>query len=121
LTASKPRIEAKVTFLAGSEGGRSQPARNSDQYRPHIVVGDATQRIAKTADDGRTLIENYLGVRFTGGGDTMEPGQSYEVQLELLYPDVDYRSLVSGATFTIREGGRIVGFGEIKKGVSPAA
>ena len=115
MTSSTPRIEASVTFLAPSEGGRTRPANNSVRYRPHIVIGDPTQRIAKTAKDGRTLIEDYLGVCFTGNGDALEPGRSYNVELDLLYPDVDYRNVVSGASFTIREGACVVGFGEINR------
>ena len=109
-----------MTFLAPSEGGSTRSANNSGRYRPHIVIGDPTQRIAKTAKDGRTLIEDYLGVRFTGNGDSLEPGRSYNVELDLLYSYVDYRNVASGASFTIREGACVVGFGEIKKSPSQA-
>ena len=111
---AKPKVRAQVTFLSPSEGGRSGIAYNTAQYMPHLVVGDPSQRAPITAQDGRTLVEEYLGVGFTGAGDEMEPGRPYVVELSLLYsPQVNYDALVPGATFTIREGGRIVGFGSV--------
>ena len=111
---SKTRIQAKVTFLTEDEGGRKSPAWNFDKYRPHVVVGDPDQREALVAEDGRTAAETYLGVCFDGDGKEMLPGKQYEVSLVLMYfGTVEYEELVSGATFTIREGHRIVGFGEV--------
>ncbi len=111
----KPRIAVSVTFLTMREGGRKAPPHNSPKYRPHIVIGDPTQRKAQYAEDGRTLIERYLGVQFTGQGEAIPVGCAYEASLDLpYYPDVSYRELERGATFTIREGARVVGFGEVK-------
>jgi hypothetical protein len=109
-----PTIAARVTFLSPREGGRQFPAANHQEYRPHVVVGDPTQRKALTAKDGRTLIEEYLGVCFTGDGRKFLPGRTYDVTLKLIYhPQVNYDALTSNATFTIREGGTIVGFGKV--------
>jgi translation elongation factor EF-Tu-like GTPase len=78
-------------------------------------VGDVSQRTPVVAKDGRTLLENYLGVCFTGNGEAFVPGESSDVVLQLSYhPEVDYDQLFSGSTFTIREGGQIVGFGVVK-------
>ena len=40
-------------------------------------------------------------MRFTGNGDSLEPRRSYNVELDLLYSDVDYRNVASRASFTI--------------------
>ncbi len=113
---SKPRVTALVTFHLTEEGGRSQPAFDLPNYRPHIVVGDPAQRGALLAEDGRTSEEDYLGVNFTGSGAVLTLGQQFEVELELAYfPEVDYSGLKHGATFTLREGGRVVGYGEVKR------
>ena len=107
-----PTITASVTFIPAGEGGRVVPPRNSNLYRPHLVIGDVSQRTPVLAKDGRTLLENYLGVCFTGNGEAFLPGESSEVTLQLSYhPEVSYDQLSEGATFTIREGGKIVGFG----------
>lgn len=113
---AKPRIMAKITFLSPEEGGRSQPAFNFPNYRPHVVVGDPAQRKAVFAEDGRTVDENYLGVNFMGSGTVMTLGHECEVELELVYfPHVDYSELKRGATFTIREGAKVVGYGEVQR------
>lgn len=108
------QITAKVTFLTAEQGGRNLPAWNSRKYRPHVVVGDPTQRKAKVADDGRTLTEQYLGVHFDGDGEEMPQGKELEVSLRLsFYPATEYEQLARGATFTIREGAKIVGYGKV--------
>jgi len=80
-----------------------------------LVVGNAEQREPFTSDDGRTLLETYLGVSFTGNGEAFISGDSCEVTLQLDYhPEVNYDHVVPGASFTLREGGKIVGFGSVK-------
>ena len=109
-----PKVAARVTFLSPNEGGRARPAVDSSEYRPHLVVGDPTQRVALTGKDGRTLIEDYLGVCFTGDERELVPGQPHDVMLLLMYhPYVGYDALTSNASFTIREGAKIVGYGHI--------
>ena len=122
MNSDRFKIGARVTILSAEDGGRAQPAVDSPSYRPHLVVGDAAQRVAVTAADGRTLVEDYLGVGFLGTGMCLDPGRSHEVQLLLLYhPEVNYEALQLGATFTIREGGHIVGFGEVTAVATAAA
>jgi translation elongation factor EF-Tu-like GTPase len=113
-----PTIEVDVTFLSISEGGRQHPlyfGAYPGQYWPHLVVGDPKQRKA-IVRDGNVLIEEYLGVTFLDGPEVIHPGDSFAAKLSLMYhPDVDYSAVVPGATFTIREGGQIVGFGRVTR------
>ena len=111
----EPEVVARVTFLAPDEGGRPVPAHDSPLYRPHIVIGDPGQREALYVQGhGRLGAETYLGVCFTGDGRLLAVGVPAVVRLRLMYfPKVDYSTVVPGATFTIREGGRVVGYGDI--------
>ncbi len=60
------------------------------------------------------MTENYLSVMFVGGKDAIKPGESAEMSLALMYfPEEPHNEVGSGATFTIREGPGIVGFGVI--------
>ena len=112
-----PTISASVTFLSPQQGGRSQNAYDSPLYRPHIVIGDPNQRVARV-DDAGVSAEEYLGVQFTGDDRMLPAGVEHQVTLALVYfPDVDYSAIISGATFTIREGARVVGFGRVVRGL----
>jgi len=82
------------------------------------VIGDRNQKEPAVADDGRTLIEDYLPVVFTGDGQVMEFDKEWSVKLRLWNPGADYSGLVTGTTFTIREGGHIVGSGEVIDGMN---
>jgi hypothetical protein len=105
-----PVAEASVTFLSDLAHGRRLLA--TGQYRPHIVLGPQSQRVA--IRDGNRMTENYLGVMFVGGPDKMEPGDTAEVTLALMYfPEESYAQVQAGATFTIREGPLVVGYGVI--------
>ncbi len=58
--------------------------------------------------------ENYMGVSFLPRLESVSPGEPFTAELALMYyPNVDYSELVPGATFTIREGGKIVGTGKV--------
>ena len=118
------RIDAEVIFIPAPEGGRMTPplliASSSGSYRPHIVVGDAQQRQAITV--GNVIQETYLGVAFLSGPEKVECGEPVLAELALIYyPHPEYDSLVPGATFTIREGSKIVGYGQVKKVFLPDA
>jgi hypothetical protein len=105
-----PVVQARVTLL--SELGHGRRLLNTGQYRPHIVIGPQSQRVATRT--GKTLTEKYLGVMFVGGPEGMSPGDSAEVSLALMYfPDDAYDEVQPGATFTLREGPLIVGFGVV--------
>ncbi len=112
-----PFIEATLTFIPPGEGGRSQLNMKLSGlvYRPHVVIGNPGQREA-IVDQGNVLLETYYGVAFAMGPEHIEPNVPCQVHMMLLYwPAVAYDSVVPGATFTLREGGRVVGFGEVAK------
>ena len=112
---SQPRIKAQITFLPASEGGRAElPTDFSDgKYRPHVVVGDPNQRKALLVNN--VAKETYLGVAFVNGSSDVVAGQSFSAELALMYwPNVSYDSLIPGATFTLREGPHIIGFGTVQ-------
>jgi hypothetical protein len=110
-------IEADVIFRKESDGGRAIPpgVLGGLQYRPHIVIGDPNQREAIFGAD-RVIAEEYLGIAFVSGPERIPLGQPIRVVMMLIYwPNLDYRRAVPDATFTLREGGRIVGQGRITK------
>ena len=82
------------------------------EYRPHIVIGPQSQR--HVVRSGNTITEEYLGVMLIEGPESMPPGGIAVVGLALMYfPENPYRDVVPGATFTIREGPLIVGYGTV--------
>ncbi len=117
-----PHIEAEVTFLPESEGGRKEPplSLSGGSYRPHIVVGDPNQRQAITV--GNVSQETYLGVAFLSGPEQVNPGESYSAELALIFwPHPAYDSLIPGSTYTIREGARVVDYGQVKSVITGGA
>lgn len=116
-----PTIEAEVTFLSPEAGGRSRPPNlSAGGYMPHLVVQPPDVREAKC--EGGVCTESYLGVVFLSGPAQFVAGQSSRVTMQLGYhPAVDYGALRDGATFTIREGGKIVGFGRVLRGYADMA
>ena len=110
-----PMVMVRATFLSAEEGGReSLPAFGPDPwYKPHIVI--QSPQVRKAAHDTNGMgCEDYLGVIFVDGPQDYQVGQEAEFLVKLMYwPEVDYSAVVSEATFTIREGGTIVGFGTI--------
>jgi hypothetical protein len=113
-----PIVSAKVTLLPDLGGERGI---GGAQYRPHIVLGPTSQRRAVVAD-GNTLVELYLGVVVVSGPQVLRPGEEASVDLALVYwantPDA-YAGVVLGVTFTVREGGNIVGYGRVESRVDP--
>jgi hypothetical protein len=106
-----PVVEAKFTLLPDLSHGRR--GLSSGHYRPHIVIGPESQRVAIRG--GNRFTEKYLGVMFVGGPDAIEPGDSANVKLALMYfPEYPYDEVQPGVTFTVREGPLIVGFGVIQ-------
>jgi len=111
---SQPRIIAEIIMLPQADGGRSRGINidNNARYMPHLVVDDRSNRTAKTEVNG-VLTEHYMGVLFEPAQSSTDPlSGSGRYPLRLMYhPNVDYNSLLAGTTFTVREGGRIVGHG----------
>src|SRR2546425_62272 len=114
--ATIPAVEAEVTFLSAEDGGRSTPLQLDHPtafYRPHFVVGDPQQR-RPIVDANGVCTEEYLGVQFRRANIRLGPGQKATLQVDLMfYPGCRYERLQPGVTFTVREGGRIVGYGRI--------
>jgi translation elongation factor EF-Tu-like GTPase len=106
-------IEVEATFLTREEGGRSRmPDLGAGRYMPHLVV--QTPEVRTAIVDGKTLVEDYLGVAFVAGPTPLFAGRSGRFTAELMYhPQVGHETLEVGATFTIREGGKIVGYGRV--------
>lgn len=103
-----PVIEAELTLLTTEQGGRALPLRlepGAPFYMPHLVIGDPERRSASG---------KLLGVAFRRAPLSLPPGATAKVRMDLMYhPQVDYRELVPGASFTVREGARIVGRGRV--------
>lgn len=113
METNHPTVRAEVTFLSESDGGRRTLPALTPEYRPHIVVQSADVRIAIVDEDGSGR-EQYLGINFLAAAGPLRMNESAQVTLGLIYhPRVDYSELRAGAAFTIREGGRIVGYGTV--------
>jgi len=85
---------------------------------PHIVIGEIQQREAVRV--GNSLTEKYLGVWVTDAPDELLPGHTSEVTLKLMYwPEERYTEVMAGATFTLREGPNIIGFGKVLNSPTP--
>jgi hypothetical protein len=113
-----PSFEAEVTFIPKAEGGRTAPPLLDVDYsyRPHIVLGDPNQTEAIT--DGYSITEPYISVALRLIQGDVEFNEPIIVEMVLIYPLPEYETtLVKGATFTIREGGSIVGHGSITKSI----
>lgn len=114
-----PLVECSVTFLTPNEGGRDVAfipgALSGNRYRPHIVIGDPNQRHV-VKDERGWAAEEYIGIAFNGGPALPELGKEMKVVLALMYfPHPMYDKLTPGTSFTVREGAKIVGHGEVRR------
>ena len=116
-TEKKAYIEVELTLLREDEGGRNRylPLENEKAfYMPHIVIESGSQRNPAFRSGAREIDEEYLGVRFWPCQQTLYPGDTANVILDLMYyPAVNYDKVKPLAEFTVREGGLIVGFGRV--------
>lgn len=112
-------ILTELVLLSENEGGRTKPpaAPYEAKYRPHIVIEDRHNRNAKIeVIEGRhTMVDHYLGVVFWKGPDPLLVGQPLSVTMLLVYALDLYNEVKEGASFTIREGAKIIGHGVVKK------
>ncbi len=112
---SEPRIIADIEMLHSNDGGRMRAiAIDADsRYMPHLVIDDRANRVAQQGVNG--VSENYMGVWFAPAlAVTDARTGSGRYPLRLMYHSiVDYTALTPGATFTIREGDKIVGHGVV--------
>lgn len=110
-----PRVKAEVTFLRADEGGRKSPPSftGEHQYMPHIVVQPRHVRRASVSGEG-SITDLYEGVAFVERPTDYEVGTAGTFTFDLMYYPADPYDLVQrGATFTVREGGRIVAHGVV--------
>ncbi len=109
----RPVVEIAGTFLPEEEGGRRRmPELGEGGYMPHFVVQPPHVRTAIARESG--LVEDYLSVAFLPRDGMIVAGRPERFTVELFYDhQVDYASLQPGATFTIREGPKVVGYGTV--------
>jgi hypothetical protein len=110
----KPTLLVELVFLSREEGGRATvPVFGTPaEYRPHLVAQDRTVRHARMV--GNTVDERYLEVSFIDGPAQFGFGEPVRCILRLNYfPEVDYAELPPGASFTVREGARVVAHGVV--------
>jgi hypothetical protein len=109
---TKPMVVVEVVFLSTEEGGRQSPPvfGTAAEYRPHLVVQERSIRYARMR--GNVVEDEYLAVSFVQGPETFALGEPVRCMVRLNYfPEVAYADLREGATFTVREGARIVAHG----------
>lgn len=95
---SKRILSAEVLFFLPEEGGRQTFPGTGEEYRPHLS----------------TKPKEKLGVRFIKVLPDSKLGARTTIEFETIYDGVDYSSLVTGASFKILEGTKVVGMGTIK-------
>ena len=75
-------------------------------------MGDTSQR-EPIIKEG-VIDEEYLGVQFRPCSVTLNPGETAQLNLDLIYyPSIKYESIEPNKGFTLRESGKIVGFGKV--------
>ena len=108
-------ILVEVVFLSPEDGGRqhSLPVfKTPAVYRPHLVVQDRSVRYARIRNN--VIEEGHWAVSFFDGPSEFSFGEPVRCRLILdWFPEADYSPLEKGATFTVREGARIVGHGVV--------
>src|SRR5438105_15412009 len=99
---SDPDFEARIRFLSTAEGGRKDPIR-SGCCQSHdlglVGLNDATHE--------------YVDQEW------VSPGDSVHTRLWLISPEMQARRLFVGMRFTIREGARVIGRGQVTKVLNP--
>ena len=91
------KFKAQVYILSKEEGGRHTPF--VDKYRPQFYF--------RTTDVTGTIL-------LPEGVDMVMPGDNIEMEVELINPI----AVENGTTFSIREGGRTVGAGNVTEVIS---
>jgi len=116
---AKAFIDAEMVLLSKEDGGRSTPIlpiAYGGGYRPHIVLQPRRTREARIEmrDGLRCCVDPFVSVAFWSGDDPIPIGRPFKATLYLWYhPHEMYADCVPGATFTLREGAKIIGHGEI--------
>ncbi|MEM8861388.1 MAG: hypothetical protein AAGD96_23945 [Chloroflexota bacterium] len=117
IITEKACIEVELTLLTKEEGGRHKPLlldSDESRYMPHIVIGDPNQREATLDPITGHGNEEYLGVFIRPCGKIMYPGDTMNLIFDLMYyPGLKYEQVKPDATFTLRDGGLITGYGTV--------
>ena len=92
-----PDVEAEITFLTTEEGGRKSFILSG--YRPQFFYGG----------------EDHVAIQEFLGKERVYPGESVTVHVYLLHPELLYRSMNQGDSFSLREGMRVVAKGRITR------
>lgn len=91
----------------------------NSHYMPHLVIERRENRKA-IVDAGGVGREDYLGVTFIDEPADLNAGFVVQVVLDLIYyPQLSYSDIQPGATFTVREGLRIVAHGVMLNRLDP--
>ncbi len=96
MTTYTKDIEARVEFLTEEKGGRKWPIYSG--YRPQFHY-----------DDG----QGWDSILHFDGDGIIEPGQTATVYFVFMSPHYHVNHLFSGVRFTLREGIRIIGNGQV--------
>jgi len=91
-----PDIEAEVTYLPTSEGGRTIPARSG--YRPNHLVMDGYLTSGH---------HEYLDK------EEVAPGEMAKAHIWFITPDLYSQSMWIGREIRVQEGSRLVGYAKI--------
>ena len=100
-----PDFEADLYLLTSEEGGRQSGI--APGYYPNFDFG---------REDGE---QNGSGFDMVDG-DRIEPGTTARIRVWLMVPELNEGRLNEGQSFTIKEGARVVGRGQITAVLSPA-
>lgn len=95
----EPDIEAEIYIFRTDEGGRHTPVQTG--YRPSHDFG-----LDGTLNDAQ---HEYIGK------DSVDLGSTANAFLWFLCPEYQEGRLYSGMEFTVQEGNKIVGKGEVKR------
>ncbi|MBC7528771.1 MAG: hypothetical protein H7308_14650 [Chthonomonadaceae bacterium] len=106
-----PFIIAEITFHPRE--GEINPTVSGARYEgymPHLVV--QSPEVRQAAVENNEITDEHLGVRIVDSPFKYRLGESAWFTLVLLY-EVNYNALIPEATFTVREGPIIVGYGKV--------
>jgi translation elongation factor EF-Tu-like GTPase len=86
-------LQVEVHFIPAASGGRKSPVDlTTCRYRPHLV----------------TESSELLGVVFVQSSPAVAyPGDTTVATVMMMYPGVDYSTLVPGAAFRVVEGSQV--------------
>jgi hypothetical protein len=102
-----------LTFLRREDGGKVQlPGPPFLRYSPHLVV--QMPDIRQAIMEENNIVEDYVPVEFLDGPLDYVAGETGRFQIAIVHAiKTSCESLHPGATFTVREGSRIIGFGTV--------